>query len=628
MSSSSSSSIGIDFFEEYFSSSSSPPTTTNPLSFISTETMSSRILELLTKWTITLPVNILSDLKPTNCFNTGGIVWIPKVFNIWKNFIEKKIIYTPKPSANKSMMASPYPMYLETPEYVGLLPAVAHEMLPFYHDIPKYECFTLMHAEFLNENPKINVGDGNNGTIPQDQVIKSVFSTWNSGVPVAYLNAFCGAGKTVMALEIIRRNGNRAAICIADTGIGKQTEMRIKTFLPNASIGWVHGDRCEILGKDIIIVSLKSLLSRGECPPLHDYTPDEFINDLKKFKSDEEEWNFKNRKKISKFKEMEELFGEGNADENNYCPSKIYKKYPWQLLATIDLLILDEAHGFASAKHLQVFKYFCSKRFLTLTATPTREGRECKEVMWVLGKTAAILERPPQNVMIKSFYITSTLKNPPMDKHGNIFYSKAITILSKNDGRNQKIAKDILKAYKDENRYILVLSYRKKQLIDLAAFVKHHAPEAMIGMYFPESPESKREEILKSQIIFATYQRAAQALDVPKLNAVFLTLPIKSNTKQVVGRILRSGGKSSISSSTIPVVYDYVDKYCSTFQGLWYARRRFYEENDYTIETETTDVSSDSIEWMRMNWDVIREKITSELIKAELEESDSESELD
>jgi len=509
--------------------------------------------------------------------------------------------------------------------YIGLLPAVAHEMFCtfLYEKIPRYECFSLMHAEFINENPKIKVGDGTDGTIPQEQVIQAVFNTWEKGIPVAYLNAFCGAGKTVMALEIMRRNGNRAAICIADTGIGKQTEIRIKTFLPNASVGWVHGDRCEIIGKDIIIVSLKSLLSRGEAPPIKPFTPDEFLHDLKKFQSDEEEWNFKNRKKIQKFKEMEDLFGE--SDEKNYCPSKIYKKYPWQLLATIDLLILDEAHGFASARHLQVFHYFCAKKFLTLTATPTREGRECKEVMWVLGKTAAILERPPQNVLIKSFYVTSSLKNPPMDKHGNIFYSKAITILSKNEGRNQRMADDILKAFKVENRHILVLSYRKKQLVDLAAYVKHYAPEATIGMYFPESPESKREEILKSQIIFATYQRAAQALDVPKLNAVFLTLPIKSNTKQVVGRILRSGGKSVIDTTMVPVVYDYVDKYCATFQGLWYARRRFYEENDYSIETETIDVNSVSIEWMRMNWDLAREKV----LDLELDlESESESESD
>lgn len=588
--------------------------------FVSTETMSSRVLELLLNWT--LPKQTFG-LKPTDCFRTG-MVWIPKSSEIWKSFIRSKIIYTPKPSANKQMMASPYPMYVETEESVGLLPAVAHDMLPFYEEIPKYECYSLMHAEFENENPKIPVGDGKDGTIPQEQVIQSVFETWREGIPVAYLNAFCGAGKTVMALEIIRRNGNRAAICIADTGIGKQTEMRIKTFLPNATVGWIHGDRCEILGKDIVIVSLKSLLSRGECPPLHEYTPDEFLSDLRKFREEEDAWRHKNRRKIDKFREMEELFG---GDASDPCPSKVYKKYPWQLLATIDLLVLDEAHGFASEKHLQVFRYFCPKKVLTLTATPTREGRECKEVMWVLGKTAAILERPPQNVVIKSSSLTSTLKNPPMDKHGNIFYSKAITILSRNEGRNLKIATDILKAFKEENRHILVLSYRKKQLIDLASFVKEKAPEASIGMYFPESPESKRDDILRSQIIFATYQRAAQALDVPKLNAVFLTLPIKSNTKQVVGRILRSGGKSSSSSSTVPVVYDYVDKYCSTFQHLWYARRRFYEENDYSVDLENVDVT-DSLEWARMNWDVIRERITSGLNEKEKEEEEEEEDGD
>jgi hypothetical protein len=564
--------------------------------FVDIQSMNPRIQRIVLDWHNQFRSSLSTKipLPPIDqLFFQGSMLWIPMIpeFLPFLTFMKNKLQYRPKSTGPSLPDPKPYPLYAErTAERVLGIPAtIAREVFgaEIWSKTQTYECWNCMHADFEETESTIKIGNGKDNTIPQQQCVDAVFKAWEEEqFPVAYLNAYCGAGKTVMALEIIRRNGRRCAFVVADTGIARQTEQRIKTFLPGARIGWIHGDRCEVIGKDIVIVSLKSLLSRGEFPPLHDYSPDEFLNDIKEFTRLEREFATKKTKKQKAAASAEEIDDyDFDFDDEKTKKSMKYKKYPWQLLATCNLVVLDEAHGFVSQKHSTVFQYFCPQRILTLTATPTREGRECVEVMWILGRTAALLERPTQPLQVKSFRIESDIKNPPYDKHGNILYSQAMTNLSRDKRRNQKIVGDILFAVETEHRTVLVLSYRKSQLVDLASeFLRLQTnKEKRIGLYFPES--KKTTGILTSNVIFATYQRAAQALDVQELDTVFLCLPIKSHTKQVVGRILRSGGKAVAESrKNVPTVYDYVDPYCTSFFQLWRSRKRFYEENDYEID--------------------------------------------
>lgn len=68
-----------------------------------------------------------------------------------------------------------------------------------------------------------------------------------------------GFGKTQVALELIKRLGRTALIVVHKELLMKQWVARIKKFLPNARVGIVREDRCEIEDVDIVIAMAQSL---------------------------------------------------------------------------------------------------------------------------------------------------------------------------------------------------------------------------------------------------------------------------------------------------------------------------------------------------------------------------------
>ena len=75
----------------------------------------------------------------------------------------------------------------------------------------------------------------------------------------------------------------------------------------------------------------------------------------------------------------------------------------------------------------------------------------------------------------------------------------------------------------------------------------------------------------KAKVIFATIQYAAEGLDIPELDTLFLTTPM-SDVEQAVGRIQRpSPGKKD------PIVVDFRDDAISMFEAMGRKRDRFYK---------------------------------------------------
>ena len=82
----------------------------------------------------------------------------------------------------------------------------------------------------------------------------------------------------------------------------------------------------------------------------------------------------------------------------------------------------------------------------------------------------------------------------------------------------------------------------------------------------------------EAQVIFATYSMAAEALDIPELNTLFMVTP-RREIEQAVGRILRQKNKNE------PVVMDIVDSF-SIFKGQYYKRRAFYKKSEFKMKSK------------------------------------------
>lgn len=114
---------------------------------------------------------------------------------------------------------------------------------------------------------------------------------------------------------------------------------------------------------------------------------------------------------------------------------------------------------------------------------------------------------------------------------------------------------------------------------------------ASVGYYVGGMKEVDLKISETKQVILATFSMAAEALDIPSLNAEFLITP-KTDIEQSVGRILRA--KHAINH---PVIYDIMDSH-EVFQKQYLKRKKFYKKQNYKImETTSLIYNVDPNQW-------------------------------
>jgi len=81
-----------------------------------------------------------------------------------------------------------------------------------------------------------------------------------------------------------------------------------------------------------------------------------------------------------------------------------------------------------------------------------------------------------------------------------------------------------------------------------------------------------------SQVLFASYSMASEAMNIKSLNTVLLVSP-RSNVEQSTGRILRVLAKDRIVE---PLIVDFIDPH-DPFQSQWKRRHSYYKKCAYSI---------------------------------------------
>lgn len=303
------------------------------------------------------------------------------------------------------------------------------------------------------------------------------------------LNLACGKGKTVVALEIIARQGQAAIVVVNTKNLLKQWELRIKEHLPGASIGVVQGaPGTWVWNKDITLCMLSTLCYHRDRIPL--------------------------------------------------APRQ-----------ECGIVVYDEMHHLAADEFSYTADLFYGKR-LGLTAT-SRRGDGLEPIYYFhIGQIfySDLLQELTPRIFFQFTPFQVILNDPNIkpfitDKHGDFNLSKYRTYIGRMPERNEWIVEYLLWLQQKCNK-ILAISHSRDQLYLLRDIFTRRNVSVGIATG-KEKAEVRLTSIEKNAINLGTSQLVKENLDVPDLDALVLLSPFgqgipgANSIQQAFGRILR-----------------------------------------------------------------------------------------
>lgn len=451
-------------------------------------------------------------------------------YTIYKSFLSKK----QESKIKKDLMIRPF-VPKGSPVKPNAFPIYRESNKKFY--LPRFyglEQFGLPDTDIISEGDNINLEFKGN---LRDYQVKLI-DTWLNKTKFSgcgLIEADCGAGKTVIATNIISILNKKTLIIVHKDFLLRQWKERINDFLPTARVGMIQGPNIDIEDKDIVIGMLQSL-------SMKDYDDD------------------------------------------------IFKQF--------GLTIIDETHHVSAEVFSRVLFKSVTKYMLGLSATMDRPDGLTRVFKMFLGNIEATWKRESQkNVIVKAIEYQNTdedYSNNLLNYRGQPDYVNMIGKICEFNRRTDFILKVIEDTWKtSENQQILVIGHRKDQLSYIHDAIKHRG-FATVGYYIGGMKQKDLKISESKNVIIATYNMAAEALDIKTLSTLVMATP-KKDVKQAVGRIFRSKGDK--------LVIDIVDQH-DIFKNHWTQRRRWYNRQEFNIMYTTND------RYEKDEWDKIPHKKT------------------
>lgn len=306
-----------------------------------------------------------------------------------------------------------------------------------------------------------------------------------------------GGGKTVCALYIASRLRLPTLVVVHNTFLRDQWIDRVKAFIPNARIGRVQADVCDVEEKDVVIVMLQTL-------------------------------------------SMKEL----NVD----------------VFRPIGLVIVDECHHIASEVFVQSLPKITSKYMLGLSATPDRKDRLMFAIHWFLGpllyksETGDSVDTAVSVEVYEYQNDDKEFNEIVMSSQGMVSVPIMVNKLTACEDRTRWLC-GILEDISEGGRQILVLSDRVQHCQDILAGLPDDLRETACILGTAVKAELRAEYCKTKSILIATYSMCKEGFDVPTLNTLVMATP-RPDIDQIVGRILRVEKAGRVVH---PLIVDIVD---------------------------------------------------------------------
>ena len=334
----------------------------------------------------------------------------------------------------------------------------------------------------------------------------------------------CAAGKTVLALYLAAKFKVKTLVIVHKTFLLNQWKERAQEFT-NAKIGIIQQNKIDIDGNDIVIGMLQSIAK---------------------------------------------------------------DKYESDIFRDFGLVIFDEAHHAPSEYFSKALPIISCKITIGLSATPKRTDRLEKILYWYFGDIMYKSEVEENNkvlVNIINYDIEHEKFKEFLMYTGDVNRPKTINKITSIGRRNKFIINMVVEVLQESDRKILILSDR----LDHLKLLKSRLDECEItstDFYIGGMKQKALDNAKNAQVIFASYGMAAEGLDIPELNTLFMVTSRKE-VEQAVGRVVRK-----INPNIRPIIYDFTDELPS-FINQGRHRKKLYRKMGFEIKI--TEVKNNEI---------------------------------
>ena len=249
------------------------------------------------------------------------------------------------------------------------------------------------------------------------------------------------------------------------------------------------------------------------------------------------------------------------------------------------MVIVDECHHVSSITFEKVLKSVKAQYVHGLTATPIRKDgqqpiifMQCGPIRFSADSKSQIQKQSFRRYLIPRF---TSYRSITDDKQSFPALQKS---LAADEVRNSLIVDDIRKTL-ESGRTPIVLTGIKQHVDLLAERLKSYANN-VIQLTGTCTAKEKREALQRLQeipadeplVIVATGQYVGEGFDYPRLDTLFLALPIswKGRLEQYAGRLHRENdGKKDVR------IYDYIDIHEPLCDNMYHNRLRAYASIGY-----------------------------------------------
>lgn len=261
-----------------------------------------------------------------------------------------------------------------------------------------------------------------------------------------------------------------------------------------------------------------------------------------------------------------------------------------ELVRNYGMIIVDECHHVSAVNFEKILKFAKAKYVYGLTATPTRQDghhpiifMQCGPIRYKVDAKSQAEKRAFEHYLVPRF---TPYRCENKDKNITEIYKD----LAENELRNSYIVSDIIKAV-NNGRTPMVLTERREHVLKLKDMLSGYSKN-LITLFGTSSQKERRETLEKlhaipdeeSLIIIATGRYAGEGFDYPRLDTLFLALPIawKGKVAQYAGRLHRNyPGKIEVQ------IYDYVDVHIPVLERMYQKRLKGYSSIGYKIKIDS-----------------------------------------
>lgn len=265
-----------------------------------------------------------------------------------------------------------------------------------------------------------------------------------------------------------------------------------------------------------------------------------------------------------------------------------------------DVIIVDECHRCsgtptAMTQFYKVLNNLSARHKIGLSATVHRADGMIAATYALLGQVVYTVpdEAVGDKIMKVGILPVGTgveISRACLNTDGTLNYAKLITYLSTHDGRNLCISDEIVN---NMGRSCLILSDRLDHLESLMRLLPPTMRKDAVmvsGKMTTKKGKAEREKAIedmrtgKKKYLFATYSLCKEGLDIPRLERLFMTTPVKDYAVvvQSIGRIART-----FEGKREPIVYDFVDNIGYLVKAYKQRCRHYRKAGAYFCEEHT-----------------------------------------